>query len=109
MSWYPYNKGKTISTKGSENGKIVLDEEHIDGARISLEENSFNAPYAITLGIYGVMFHTDFFSELEESKSKYNLLKKKVELLLQHLSIEEKDRKDNWRLIYNEMLDNLIV
>ena len=65
--------------------------------------------YYGTLGIYGVMFHTDFFSDLEESKSKYNLLKEKIELLLRHLSIEEKDRKDNWRSTYNNMLDNLVV
>jgi len=35
MDWYRLDKGKTIGTKGSENGNIVDDIEHIDGVRIT--------------------------------------------------------------------------
>ncbi|WP_439152574.1 hypothetical protein [Winogradskyella sp.] len=108
-SWISFDDGKTIGTKGSENGLIISDEEHLNGARITLEEKAFDAPYAITFGIYGVLFHTNFLDNLEKSKAKYNLLKKKIESIIEHLSIEEKERKDNWEILFNDMTDHLIV
>lgn len=109
MSWIPFDNGKTIGSKGSEGGTILLEEEHSHGARICLEENCFSAPYAITLGVYGVMFHTDFHSDLKLSKSKYDLLKIKIELLINHISIDEEKRNEDWKKTFNDMLDNLIA
>ena len=108
MSWYPFKNGKSINTVGSECGTIILDEEHEYGARITIEENSSLAPFSITLGIYEVMFHTDFANDLNVAKSKYNLFKQQVELILTHLSIEETKRQYDWRPKYNRMLDQLI-
>ena len=44
MMWEPTDNGKTIGTKGSAEGKIVMDEEHTDGARVTLERGGSNAP-----------------------------------------------------------------
>ncbi|MDG4714556.1 hypothetical protein [Winogradskyella marincola] len=108
MSWFPFDNGKTIDSKGSEGGTILFDEEHLNGARVSLEENCYNAPYAITIGIYGVMFHTDFQDNLKASKLKYELLKHKIELVLNHLAIDEEKRKEDWNILFNNMLDDLL-
>ena len=109
MSWLPFEAGRTIGTLGSESGIILLDEEHLNGARLTLEKSSVNAPYAITIGIYGLLFHTIFFSDLEKSEVRFNLLKQNIEPILTHLSVEEIDRKDGWRSQLNEMTDDLIA
>lgn len=75
MSWEPFDQEKTLGSRGSENGTILLDEEYVDGARITLEENGYQ-PYAITCGIYGMMFVlTTFASTLAEAKEKYESMK----------------------------------
>jgi len=77
MTWYLFDSGQSIGQAGSESGRIIRDEEHSDGARITLERDAMAAPFAITCGIYGWMVHTRFFgteaeahSELEEMKSE---------------------------------------
>ena len=74
--WNKYQGGATVGQVGSENRTIILDEEHIEGARITLEQNCrVNIPYAITAGIYGIMVHTVFASSKEEANKKYKELK----------------------------------
>lgn len=73
--WEPFDQGATLGGKGSENGTTLFDEEHVDGARITLEENGYQ-PYAITCGIYGMLFVlTTFASTLAEAKEKYERMK----------------------------------
>ena len=51
--WINYQNGSTIGESGTENGNIIFDEEHVDGARITLEQNCHhNIPFAITAGVY---------------------------------------------------------
>ena len=53
--WNKYQDGATIGEKGTENGEVIIDEEDVDGARITLEQNCWHSiPYAITMGIYGL-------------------------------------------------------
>jgi hypothetical protein len=59
--WQPIRHGETIGLAGSENGTIIVDEEHPFGARITLERETRWAPFAITCGVYGWMVHTRFF------------------------------------------------
>jgi hypothetical protein len=61
--WMPFEGGKTVGQRGSESGKIVLDEEHSLGARITLERDTGIAPFAITCGIYGWMMHTRYLAD----------------------------------------------
>lgn len=63
LGWYPFDDGGTIGKQGTEHGAVIRDEEHVDGARITLEQNTVHAPYAITCGIYDWMFHTRFFAD----------------------------------------------
>lgn len=60
-TWIRFDEGKSIGQIGSEGGKILKDEENTFGARVTLEGKGDIAPFSITIGIYGVMFHTEFF------------------------------------------------
>lgn len=73
--WYPVDDGKTLEQIGSENGVIICDEEIGSGARITLERGGDIAPYSITCGVYGVMFHTRFFANEAEARQAYQAMK----------------------------------
>jgi hypothetical protein len=73
------DNGKTIGTPGSEDGAIVLDEEHTSGARISLEQGCSHAPWVVTCGIYGGFLHTAFASSEAEGRAKYSAMKPDLE------------------------------
>ncbi|GAB5535952.1 MAG: hypothetical protein Rubg2KO_22010 [Rubricoccaceae bacterium] len=64
---------------GSEGGRIVSDEEHDLGARISLEEQCGQIPFAITCGIYGWMLHTRYFSDGQKARDAYAQMKRELE------------------------------
>lgn len=66
MDWQPFENGATIGQRGSEDGVVVRDDEHKLGARITLEQECRHAPFAITCGIYGWMFHTRYVSSRAE-------------------------------------------
>jgi hypothetical protein len=74
-TWYPFDRGATIGNAGSEGGTILRDEECSLGARITLEQSTQSAPYAITCGVYGWMVHTRFFSVDAEAHSQYERMK----------------------------------
>jgi hypothetical protein len=74
-TWLTTDNGQTIGTLGSEEGVIVIDEEHELGARITLERDGSTAPWSITCGIYGSFVHTAFASSQSEGIQKYNLMK----------------------------------
>lgn len=78
MGWYPFGEGRSIGTEGSEGGSILQDEEHPLGARITLERNASFAPFAVTCGIYGWMFHTRFINTQAEAESDYERMKQEL-------------------------------
>ncbi len=80
--WYTFENGETLGQKGSENGTILLDEEHTLGARITLERNTDVAPFAITCGIYGSMLHTRYLGRAEEAHADYEGMKEALSALL---------------------------
>jgi hypothetical protein len=71
MSWGPFEGGVTLGRGGSEDGSILRDEEHEQGARITLERAGKTAPFAITCGIYGWFFHTRFFGSEGEAATEF--------------------------------------
>ena len=72
--WTSYKNGSTIGNKGSENGKIIFDEEYLGSCRITLEETKA-VPYSITCGVYGMLCHTVFAKTELEAKEKYEFMK----------------------------------
>jgi len=80
LSWHVAEDGNTIGQLGSEEGVIVEDEEHEDGARITLERRDGKpAQFAITCGVYGWFMHTRLFSSEDEGRK--NLVLMKTELV----------------------------
>jgi hypothetical protein len=75
MTWETIDGGVTIGTQGSEGGAILRDEEHSLGARLTLERDTSIAPFAITCGIYGWMFHTRWFSSSQEATDEYEKMR----------------------------------
>lgn len=61
--WRPFDQGHSVGSVGSEGGIILMDEEHIEGARVTLERGGASAPFSITCGIYGWMVHTIFLAD----------------------------------------------
>ena len=82
MPWTPFDNGATISQRGSENGIIISDEEHDVGSRITLERGTDIAPFAITCGIYGWMFHTRYFSSAVEASAELDRMKAGLDPIL---------------------------
>lgn len=82
MSWYAFDNEKSIGQRGSECGLIIRDEEHCDGARITLERDGQSAPLAITCGIYGWMVHTRFFGTESEAQSEFEGMKAELSKII---------------------------
>ena len=85
--------GKTVGTRGSEAGVIVLDEEHTAGARVTLEQGGCTAPWSVTCGIYGGFLHTAFASSEAEGRAKYSGMKVDVEKIMAESDSEERYAK----------------
>ena len=106
--WINFDEWKSIGLEGSEGGKILRDEENTFGARVTLEDKGHVAPFSIILGIYGLMFHTEFFSTLDEGQRCFQLYKEKIELVIDHYAIEESSRDEGWNRRHNEMMDEIL-
>ena len=73
--WVAYDGGVTIGTEGGEGGRIVRDEEHAAGARLTLEEGGRAIRWSATCGVYGLLVHTVFFRDQAEADSRWEELK----------------------------------
>lgn len=104
--WRPFDDGATLGLPGSENGIVVLDEEHTLGARITLEHAAVVAPCAITCGIYGWMMHTRYFSSEPEANSQYDLMKTSISKLLD--TAEQTAEVDGGRQVMFDGIDEFI-
>ncbi len=76
--WELVDDGKTISDVGCDGG-IILKDEEMTGARITLEEGSIIAKFSITCGIYGLMVHTVCAGTENEALLMYDKMKEEIE------------------------------
>jgi hypothetical protein len=88
MSWYAFRDGDTIGQVGSEQGIIVADDEHPDGARITLERDGRVAPHAITCGIYGWMLHTRFLASEGEARLAFDAMREALGMIVSAIPLE---------------------
>lgn len=74
MPWHPYDGPSPLGEFGTEGGRLIRDEYHEDGVRISLEDCTVTggvAPYAITCGGPSGLVHTAFFDTRDEAEAAY--------------------------------------
>lgn len=85
--WHEFEFGQTIDQPGSEQGVILQDDEHVLGARITLERLERRAiKFAITCGLYGWFFHTHYCSGEEEARHDFFQMKAELERMADLLS-----------------------
>ena len=106
--WHKFQGGQTIGKRGSENGTILVDEEHLRGARITLEQECGAIPFAITLGIYGSLFHTHFENDLEKSNEYFQKSKYLIKEILELHNTPERERDESWRTHLNLSITQLV-
>ena len=80
--WHPYAEGRTIGERGSEEGVILRDEEHSEGARITLERDARRIPFAITCGLYGWLVHTCYFGTSQAAEQAFEEMKLALDQLV---------------------------
>ncbi len=92
--WNLFDNGGTSGQQGLENGAILRDEENPLGVRITLELDTATAPFAITCGIYGWMFHTRFFSVESEALGQFEAMKNSLSEILTMMPPSSDEQSD---------------
>jgi hypothetical protein len=105
--WQSFDKGRTIGKSGSETGVILLDEEHADGARITLEGDCRPAPFTITCGIFGWMVHTRFFANEEGARRAYEDMKQALDRIIRSIPLESDPDRDTKMEATTRRINNL--
>ena len=87
QSWHPFDDGRSIGQLGTEQEIIERDDEHRDGARITLERDVVlpsgrRVPFAITCGVYGWMVHARFLDHAEDAQCDYEAMRDDLGRLL---------------------------
>jgi len=102
-SWYPFDDGKSIGLRGPESGKILSDIENINGARITIEQDAEYSPFAVTIGVYGIMFHSHPCGSELKAREFAEETRQRIENLFNHLSIPEDQQDSEWAETFNKM------
>lgn len=82
--WKPYNNGRSIGVKGSEGGEIVRDEEHPQGARITIKKGLDYV--SISCNISGKIDHTRFFKEMKVAESEFDVMQVELDKVINAIS-----------------------
>lgn len=106
--WLSFDRGRTIGKSGSETGAILLDEEHANGARITLEGGGRVASFAITCGIYGWMVHTRFFASEKEARRAYEDMKPALDEIIRSIPLESDPDHDKKIKATTQRIDEFV-
>lgn len=96
-NWSSFNHGRSIGTVSPEGGKILYDEEHEGGARITLKRG--HGYVSVSLNIYGWLEHTRFFSSDIEAQREYRTMRKSVADMLAVINREGVSDLKIWEAI----------
>ena len=109
IDWGPFDNGRTIGTKGLENGTIIFDIEHISGARVTVEKGAWTAPFVTGVCI-GSLIYQDTRYDMSESDALCfaNRTAQKLNILFEHLDIPNDKRDMLWKKKYNTLINGLM-
>ena len=102
--WYVFKNCESIGQTGSESELILRDEEHGDGARVTLERVSSNL-FTITCGIYGWMVHTRFFDSEKAGQLGFDETKDELGEILTLIALEGEATDQNMRVAEDAIAD----
>lgn len=89
FEWQPYEGGHSIGGHGPQDGTIMRDEEHPRGARLTLERDSPDAPYAITALVYGLGDHVRFIADEPTAQHACDEMRAALGAILALLPLED--------------------
>ncbi len=107
LDWTQFDNGNTIGKTGSEDGTTILDIENSNGARITQEKDCRGIPFAITLGIYGLMCHTHFESELQKANEYVEDSKHRINRIFEMYDAPEDRQNEYWQTKLDKMINDL--
>ena len=107
--WHIFDEGKTIGSEGPEEGVVIMDLEHIEGARITAEKDSPTAPFVITFGIYGLLFHTHFKTQARQVTDTIQWLRSKIDEVFALYELPEDQRTDEWYHKHDKLVHELTI
>ena len=104
-AWVPADDGATTGMTGPEGGEIWKDEEHPDGARITLERDTLlGAPFAVTASVYGWLVQALFYADEPTALQQYEAVKPQLAaiaaLVVAERSAEAADAVDRFTAQY---------
>lgn len=82
--WQPYNRGRSIGVKGSEGSRIVRDEEHPLGARMTIKQGKDYV--SVSCSISGKIDHTRFFKEMKAAEQEYSTMQNEMTKVIRAIS-----------------------
>jgi len=95
--WLPYNQGRSIGVKGSEGSKIIRDEEHPLGARMTIKQGQDYVSVSCTIS--GKIDHTRFFKEMSAAEQEYSTMKKEMTRVISAISTAKSADIKVWEAI----------
>ena len=105
--WKAFANGNTLGNKGSEGGIIISDFENANGARITVERECGNIPFAITFGIYGTMFHTHYEGDNINANDYLERMTRKINDFFELCKVDEENRNSIWHDSFNILMSEL--
>lgn len=107
LAWSDFEDGKTIGTIGSESGTIIKDVENSNGARVTLEKVCGDIPFAITIGIYGLLFHTHYESDLTTAHEYIENTKFRINKIFDLYETPKDKQDEHWRSKHDRQIYEL--
>lgn len=95
--WTPFDGGRSIGSVSGEGDLILYDEEHRDGARITLKRG--RQYVTVSLNIYGWMDHTRFFNTDADAQREYRAMRSATDSLLRMIYSPEVSKIRVWEAI----------
>jgi len=96
-NWVLYNHGKNIGRIGVEGEVILRDEEHVDGAGLTLKRGDSYIP--VSCNIYGCIDHTRFFSTVTDAKRDFVAMKSELGEMMDSFAETGPDTTQRWEVI----------
>lgn len=96
-NWTSFNHGQSIGTVSPEGGRILYDEEHEGGARLTLKRG--HGYISVSLNVYGWFDHTRFFNSDADAQREYRMMRKAVHEMMDIINREGVSDLKIWEAI----------